>query len=277
MTERRPFLEDGSASGISRTAFRRMRKAQKLELMIDWFGQNYEDPAERTPYDSAEGGYLWIWGGPHDARDVLYTKFGSLVSEGLIDEAAQEIEAEGTVDWASKPTREDYDETAPPDEPIALDVFLDEPSAEYGTLAERSARAEARAAVEQLRAALDQVRPIGIGHNRPPASESEAAEDEGANLDELRRAAAELSAELSKSKPTIAFVKRWVAPLRNAIIATATWGAKKLDKAMDAAMTTAGSIVGGGAVAWLANLDPSLHHAFGAVVQWLEIAAKSIF
>ena len=71
MAEPRPFLEDYSQFGVSRTAFRRMRKAQKLEMMIEWFHQNYEDPAESTPYESAEGGYIWIWGGPYDARDEL--------------------------------------------------------------------------------------------------------------------------------------------------------------------------------------------------------------
>jgi hypothetical protein len=36
-----------------------MRKAEKRELMIEWFHQNFEDPAERTPYESREGGYQW--------------------------------------------------------------------------------------------------------------------------------------------------------------------------------------------------------------------------
>ena len=61
MREPRPFLEDGSQFGVSRTAFRRMRKAEKLELMIGWFHLNFEDPAQSTPYESAEGGYQWIW------------------------------------------------------------------------------------------------------------------------------------------------------------------------------------------------------------------------
>ena len=65
----RPFIEDGSQFGVSRSSFRRASKARKRELMIEWFNQNFEDPAERTPYESAEGGYQWIWGGPYDARE----------------------------------------------------------------------------------------------------------------------------------------------------------------------------------------------------------------
>jgi hypothetical protein len=57
MAENCRFLEDGSQFGISRTQFRRMRKAEKLELMVQWFHQNFEDPAERPSYVSAEGGY----------------------------------------------------------------------------------------------------------------------------------------------------------------------------------------------------------------------------
>jgi hypothetical protein len=34
MTEKPPFLEDGSQYGVSRTQFRRMRKAEKRELMV---------------------------------------------------------------------------------------------------------------------------------------------------------------------------------------------------------------------------------------------------
>ena len=80
MKEPRPFLEDGSQFGVSRTAFRCMRKAEKRKLMMQWFHQNYEDPAENTSYVSAEGGYLWNHGGPYDARDELDAMFGGLVS-----------------------------------------------------------------------------------------------------------------------------------------------------------------------------------------------------
>ncbi len=35
----------------------------RTELLRDWFFERYEDPANSTPYNSAEGGYLYIWGG----------------------------------------------------------------------------------------------------------------------------------------------------------------------------------------------------------------------
>lgn len=223
--EKRPFLdlEDGSQFGVSRTAFRRMRKAEKLELMIDWFHQNYEDPAQKTPYESAEGGYQWIWGGPYEARDELYSKFGGIVSERLIEEAVKEIESDGIRDWAPVHIGDDYDEPEPPEEPISLDIFLDDPSDQYGTPADYEARARAIAAIDELRRALETPRPIGIGHNRPPAEEVEEPEE----IKELRPAIEELSAELAKPNPAIPLIKRWATPLRDALIASSKWGLKK--------------------------------------------------
>lgn len=269
MPEPRPFLEDGSQFGVSRTAFRRMRKAEKLELMISWFHQNYEDPAQSTPYESAEGGYQWIWGGPYDASEQLYNKFGDIVSEKLIEEAAAEIERDGLLDWAPVHTSDDYEDAEPQDEPTSLDIFLDEPGPRYGTPQDREARARARAALDQLRPALDRPRPIGIGHNRPPEEEEEPDE-----IKELRRAIPELSAELAKTTPSISSVKRWATPLRNAVIISSKWAWKKIDKGVDAAATAAGA----GGIAWIgAHYSNSLRNAFEAIVNWLEIAAKTLF
>ena len=44
--------------------------SEQVELMKEWFYENYEDPANRTPYESAEGGYIWIWGGPRFTPNI---------------------------------------------------------------------------------------------------------------------------------------------------------------------------------------------------------------
>ena len=46
-------------------------KGVQTEAMRKWFFEHFEDPAHRTPYESREGGYQWIWGGPYDARERL--------------------------------------------------------------------------------------------------------------------------------------------------------------------------------------------------------------
>jgi len=64
-----------------------------------------EDPAERTPYESREGGYIWIWGGPFDAQEELEAEFSGIVDDDLIEELSNELTAIG---WEWAPTADDY-------------------------------------------------------------------------------------------------------------------------------------------------------------------------
>ncbi len=84
------------------------REAQ-LQMMRDWFFEHFEDPVERTPYESREGGYIWMWGGPYDAREELESEFGDSVPEDIIEELAEELTALSW-QWAPTPSREDYDD-----------------------------------------------------------------------------------------------------------------------------------------------------------------------
>jgi hypothetical protein len=79
------------------------------ELMEYWFRLNYEDPTERTPYESAEGGYIWIWGGPFETREVLEEEFSGKVDDELIEELASELDNE-CLEWAPTPQPGDYDD-----------------------------------------------------------------------------------------------------------------------------------------------------------------------
>ena len=81
----------------------------QLDVMRSWFFQNYEDPAERTPYESAEGGYIWIWGGPYEAREELEAEFAGVVPDDVINELSEELNA---ICWQWAPTESpgDYDE-----------------------------------------------------------------------------------------------------------------------------------------------------------------------
>lgn len=94
-------------SEITRTAFRRMSKDQKREVMIEWFHANYEDPAQRTPYESAEGGYQWIWGGPYDAEEEIRETFERIAPKALIAEVLEEVQSDGMYEWAPTPRRSD--------------------------------------------------------------------------------------------------------------------------------------------------------------------------
>ena len=139
--------------------------------MIEWFHHNYDDPAHHTPYISAEGGYQYIWGGPHDAREELDGMFGGLVPEQLIGEAVEEVETETDV-WVpvDKGDRYDREDDWQPISPPPLEAINDIPGPAYGTSADLVARQHAIAAVSDLATALRAAMPLpaGIGHNQPP-------------------------------------------------------------------------------------------------------------
>ena len=81
----------------------------QIDIMKTWFYKNYENPAERTPHDSSEGGYIWIWGGPYDASDVLESEFSGIVADDVIDSLVKELEDE-CWEWAPIPDADDYDQ-----------------------------------------------------------------------------------------------------------------------------------------------------------------------
>ena len=80
----------------------------RIDAMVEWFLANYEDPAHRTPYESREGGYQWIWGGPFDAREELYDNFSD-EHEELIEAAVAEIESDGLTEWTRTEQPGDYE------------------------------------------------------------------------------------------------------------------------------------------------------------------------
>lgn len=79
------------------------------DVMRHWFFQNYENPAERTPYESKEGGYIYIYGGPYDAGEELGDMFGGIVPEDVMELLVGDLEGE-CWEWTSTPNEDDYDE-----------------------------------------------------------------------------------------------------------------------------------------------------------------------
>jgi hypothetical protein len=72
------------------------------EAMVEWFWENFEDPVHHTPHD--EGEYVFIWGGPYDAREELEAAFSSTTSERAIEIATDSIETEG-FEWVPSSAR----------------------------------------------------------------------------------------------------------------------------------------------------------------------------
>lgn len=76
--------------------------------MKEWFFSKYEDPVESTPYNTKEGGYQYLNGGPYDAESELFSEFGAIADDETLQKVINDIE-EHTLEWAKKRGAEWYD------------------------------------------------------------------------------------------------------------------------------------------------------------------------
>jgi hypothetical protein len=77
-----------------------------VKQMIEWFLAHYEDPSANTPYDD---GYVYLCGGPYDAREEIEANFETELAdfsddeherEEIIDAVLAELESAGGPEWA---------------------------------------------------------------------------------------------------------------------------------------------------------------------------------
>lgn len=94
---------------ITASDLRRAGRDTQLNVMQQWFHANYENPVENTPYESAEGGYIYIWGGPYDPYEELEGEFGGVVPDKLINELAQDLR-DISWEWTGRPDSSDIDD-----------------------------------------------------------------------------------------------------------------------------------------------------------------------
>jgi hypothetical protein len=256
--------------------------------MLHWFGRNFEDPANETPYNSQEGGYLYIWGGPYDAREELGDEFEGLVPDDLIDEVVDEVQRDGTFDWAPGPghpdhqrRQEEWDEehldAEAPDREPDLDAIIGELEAgarpNYGDPAEIEQRQQAINHVDALLQALTQPPPRhgGLGHNNPPA-------DDAPNVTivaEMRESAGEITGQLSQPRPDALAVAHATSRLKAAL----NWLGAKANIAADAFAKGFGGAAGNAAGLAVVGLTAAeivkpglltlLHDAVRSVTNWL--------
>lgn len=73
---------------ISSSDLRNADHDVQMSAMRTWFFQNFEDPAQHTPYD---GGFVYIWGGPYNAGEELRSEFEGLIPDDVIKELEREL------------------------------------------------------------------------------------------------------------------------------------------------------------------------------------------
>lgn len=72
-----------------------------VDLMVQWFFGNFEDPAQNTSWD--EGEYIFIWGEPFYACEEL-DAFGAAVTPQALEKAVAKMEEDGW-EWAPSDSR----------------------------------------------------------------------------------------------------------------------------------------------------------------------------
>jgi hypothetical protein len=85
-----------------------LERESRIQQMVDWFFENFQDPANSLPYESAEGGYIWIDGGPYDALEQIGDNFSG-EDQALIEAAVERVQSDGLFDWARIERPEDFD------------------------------------------------------------------------------------------------------------------------------------------------------------------------
>jgi hypothetical protein len=115
-------LRRSASTAASRSARSALKKADpelQKEVMRVWFYGKFEDPVHSCPYNSREGGYQFIYGGPYEANEELQNEFSDIVPYEVIEELAGELENECS-EWSG-------DSSVAPDDPSEWDY---EPSVE---------------------------------------------------------------------------------------------------------------------------------------------------
>jgi hypothetical protein len=91
-----------SADGyVTRAQLKKLSAELQIEIMRHWFEGAF-DPPDELPYDSSEGGYQWIWGGPYDPGSQLRSQFDGLVPDEVIEQLASDSR-DTSSEWSGKP------------------------------------------------------------------------------------------------------------------------------------------------------------------------------
>jgi hypothetical protein len=128
---------------------------EAADVIQEWFLSNFDDPVQSMP--RIDGEFLYILGGPYDARDEIVSAFSESAPEHVVEAAIRAIEARGIDDWAPHASRErpDYD--------VQADASASDPSLIYAEMIEQIEALE-----REMANRPPERRRRGIGHNNPP-------------------------------------------------------------------------------------------------------------
>ena len=208
----------------------------RIEAMVNWFYENFEDPVHATSYNGREGGYLYVHGGPYEAADYIPAAFPDATEEERT-EAIDQIEADGP-EFAPAghrilPPDDDYKDRG---SPVSLDYRLDQLTLQMQTIGRH---------VSELMAIQrrEQADKFGIGHNHPPEP-MEGEPDLREILDSIREVMAELVKPDRQTSANLEVVERAEGRFTRFMV----WFNKLKDKAPMALVL--GAVGGAGKMFW---------------------------
>lgn len=286
------YFTDDDAVGVTPSQLKRFGRARQIEYIKAWFDTYFEDPVHGAPW--VDGEYMYPFGGPYEADDVIQDEFGKIVSYERMKEAIDDIVADGTTDWAPTsrhssyiasydPEADEADDVRPDADPGDLPaptmasivrMLLDGASVSLGSEEEKAERQALRDRVATLEEALARLRtaPPGPGHNGPPDDDGPEPKPTlaGAEAD-----IATLKAEIERPAPDVLKV----AQATSRLAAFGKWITDRAQKAVEKSFETA-IVLGAGSVLkdayehGLPLVPPLIGQVEAAVIRWVEVAMR---
>ena len=252
--------------------FRKLTEDEKVEAMLEWFHQHYEDPVHRTPYNSREGGYLWVHGGPYDADEEIQSEFSDVVEFQTMQRAVEEITSDGLYEWGPVPSDDYYDDgeeyladengnSITDENGNRIIVSRDIPEIDY--------RKEMLSRLDRLETAI-----AGYSHNLPPRNHNNPPElidteiISPAQMDRAQQAVTALRVETIKEVPDANVLRAQSTILSQ--VGSAIWASAKV---------IAGGVAGSAvweALVWMHNNPKEIYDAIHAVAQMAQQWADSL-
>ncbi len=225
-----------------------MSSQEQVEMMVEWFNQQFEDPQTDTPYNKDMGGYVYLWGGPFDASDQIQSEFSDAVDFDTMMLAVDRVQGEGTLEWAPTTGGDFYEH--PEDDRVEAGEIVDGDGEWPPIIADQApvppepeARAEVIRCLDELEAIvlplLDRFEaeaqaPPMMGHNNPP---EELEIVQAVSRDEWRRVKAaidEIRQQTQVEEPDTWSVEQGNNRLLTTATALAGWIQSRINAAIDA-------------------------------------------
>ncbi len=241
----------GSVRGISGHSTRdveAMSSEEQIEMMVEWFHRQFEDPQNETPRDNEEGRYVYPWGGPFDASDQIQEEFSEVIDFDTMMLAVDRIQGDGTFEWAPQIGGDFYEH--PEDDPVETGEIVDGDGEWPPIIADQApvppepeARAEVIRRLDELEAIVQPLldrfetetqAPPMMGHNNPPEELEVVQAVSREEWQQVKAAIDEIRQQTQVEEPDIGSVEQSNNRLLAAASALAGWIKNRVNAAIDA-------------------------------------------